>query len=512
MDNAATVTNPPVEFVAVKPEVEPVETSSMCPRCEDENGITKLLLITIPYFREVILASFECTQDDCGYKNATVQFGGTCEPKGCVYSLKVQTIKDLNRQLVRSEYCSVALPEIEFEIPSKGEGEVTTVEGLLASAVEGIQEAQKLREESHPEVARQLQQFLTNKLQPCLEVKSEFTLQIKDPSGNSFIATLNPPHPDPQLTITHFVRSKEDDVSLGLATEDEENGVQSHNDNAECSDHSGTTTNITSSKSPSKDNKGVNVDLPAEAPAVDYNTRRTEQEEKKLEEGELLSLGYELQELCYACKRTGNMKMAMVDIPHFKETVIMSFKCDYCGFKSNEIKCGGAIPPCGTRFTLLMKREEDLSRDILKSHTCSVRIPELDFEMSEGSLGAMFTTVEGLLTQIHQQLLNVHNGGFSLGDSSTTQERSEFSKVLHILDMMKSGKQFPFTIILEDPLSHSYLQSLADENEPDPQLLVEKFERTEEQNEELGIDFLMEQERKDEEERQKSQQQQLPTS
>ena len=76
--------------------------------------------------------------------------------------------------------------------------------------------------------------------------------------------------------------------------------------------------------------------------------------------------------------------MAMVSIPHFKETVIMSFKCDYCGFKSNEIKCGGAIPHHGTRFTLLMKREEDLSRDILKSDTCSVRIPEIDFEMSEG--------------------------------------------------------------------------------------------------------------------------------
>ena len=42
MDNVATAANPPpVEFVAVKPEVEPVETSSMCPHCEDENGITK---------------------------------------------------------------------------------------------------------------------------------------------------------------------------------------------------------------------------------------------------------------------------------------------------------------------------------------------------------------------------------------------------------------------------------------------------------------------------------------
>lgn len=54
------------------------------------------------------------------------------------------------------------------------------------------------------------------------------------------------------------------------------------------------------------------------------------------------------------------------DIPYFKEIVLMSFACNECGFKSNEIKCGGAMSPKGRRITLKVTMPEDLARDILK--------------------------------------------------------------------------------------------------------------------------------------------------
>lgn len=45
----------------------------------------------------------------------------------------------------------------------------------------------------------------------------------------------------------------------------------------------------------------------------------------------------------------------------------MSTVCDECGFKSNEIKTGGAISKQGKRISLLLTPEsDDLSRDILK--------------------------------------------------------------------------------------------------------------------------------------------------
>jgi zinc finger protein len=48
-----------------------------------------------------------------------------------------------------------------------------------------------------------------------------------------------------------------------------------------------------------------------------------------------------------------------------------------------------------------------------------------------------------------------------------------------------AGKR-PFTLVLEDPLAASYVQSFT-APEPDPQIHVEEYERTEEEMEDLGL-------------------------
>lgn len=66
------------------PEVTTME--SLCMNCH-ENGTTKLLLTMIPYFREVILMSFEC--EHCGCKNSEVQFGGKVQEQGTKIELEL---------------------------------------------------------------------------------------------------------------------------------------------------------------------------------------------------------------------------------------------------------------------------------------------------------------------------------------------------------------------------------------------------------------------------------------
>lgn len=39
-----------------------------------ENGVTRMMIHKIPYFRELIIASFECPH--CGERNNEVTFGG----------------------------------------------------------------------------------------------------------------------------------------------------------------------------------------------------------------------------------------------------------------------------------------------------------------------------------------------------------------------------------------------------------------------------------------------------
>lgn len=82
----------------------------------------------------------------------------------------------------------------------------------------------------------------------------------------------------------------------------------------------------------------------------------------------------------------------------------MATNCDACGSRTNEVKSGSGICEQGVSIKLKLTDPIDMSRDVLKSETCYVLIPELDFEMSSGTLGGKFTTLEGLLISIREQL------------------------------------------------------------------------------------------------------------
>ena len=67
---------------------------------------------------------------------------------------------------------------------------------------------------------------------------------------------------------------------------------------------------------------------------------------------------------------------------------------------------GGGISKRGRRIKLRVTDPSDLTRDVLKSETCTMKIPELEFEAQLISNGGKFTTVEGLLEAIKEQLFS----------------------------------------------------------------------------------------------------------
>ena len=77
----------------------------------------------------------------------------------------------------------------------------------------------------------------------------------------------------------------------------------------------------------------------------------------------------------------------------------MSDTCDVCGYKNSEVKGGGAVSELGRRYTLKVAEPADLQRDVLKSETAAISVPEIDLEVTTGTLGGLITTVEGLLTK-----------------------------------------------------------------------------------------------------------------
>lgn len=60
------------------------------------------------------------------------------------------------------------------------------------------------------------------------------------------------------------------------------------------------------------------------------------------------------------------MKMCQTSIPYFKDLIIMSFKCEYCGAHSTDTKTSGEISENACIITLKAEGNDDLKRDLFK--------------------------------------------------------------------------------------------------------------------------------------------------
>ncbi|XP_062555238.1 zinc finger protein ZPR1 [Armigeres subalbatus] len=431
-------------------ELGATEIESMCMNCH-EDGTTRLLLTSIPFYKEVVLMSFNC--DHCGFQNNEIQPGGEMAPKGIRISVKIKTAKDLNRRVVKSDFSSVRIEELDFAIPAQSQkGEVTTVEGIIDRVVRGLEQDQPVRRIQHPEAGEQIDTFVA-RLKELKEMKQPFTITIEDISGNSFVENPLAPHPDPNTSISNFVRSKEQNHLLGIFT---------HN---EVGDEKPKAPKI----------------IPEEE---DNMLKMISEGSWPLEElhGEVLRF----QTNCPECSADCETNMKVTNIPHFKEVVIMATVCDNCGLRTNEVKPGGGIEEKGVRIEIKVRGKVDFSRDVLKSESCDLRIRELDCEVGAGALGGRFTTIEGLLTAIKDQLVE-STGMFMDSNDEATQRRMD--SFFGQLDAAIAGDK-PLTLVLDDPTGNSYVQTLKDDGTPDDALRIIRYHRTHEQNEELGLNDM----------------------
>lgn len=189
----------------------------------------------------------------------------------------------------------------------------------------------------------------------------------------------------------------------------------------------------------------------------------------------------------------------------------MATNCYACGYRDNEIKSGGAVSEKGRKITLKVEDAEDMSRDMLKvshltlieanradnqSDTAGLEIPEIDLVLQPGTLGGRFTTLEGLLNEIYNEL---STKVFRTGDSATSgigqagidvnSDERTFESFLQGLKKCMAA-EMPFTIILDDPVSNSYVQNLY-APDADPNMEIEEYDRTFDQNEELGLNDIV---------------------
>jgi zinc finger protein len=119
--------------------------------------------------------------------------------KGCIYSVHILNAKDLNRQLVKSNTCTITIPEISLTLPAS-RGQLTNVEGLVSDIVRDLSLDQPVRKIMDPATHDKIETLL-NRLKECLDDDDDeattgekpektftpFTLKLDDPSGNSYV-------------------------------------------------------------------------------------------------------------------------------------------------------------------------------------------------------------------------------------------------------------------------------------------------------------------------------------
>ena len=128
-------------FVNLEAGIPSEIITSLCMDCKESEGETRFMYTKIPMFKEIIISSFSCNDEECGFKNNEVQFGGKLGDYGCRYKLVVTDEDGLNRSVVKSEFATIRIPELEFEIPPQTQkGSIKTVEGFILSAIEGVSE------------------------------------------------------------------------------------------------------------------------------------------------------------------------------------------------------------------------------------------------------------------------------------------------------------------------------------------------------------------------------------
>lgn len=426
----------PGDLVERNEETGVMQVESLCMNCH-ENGTTRLLLLRVPFFRDIILESFEC--EHCHTKDNSVKSAGQIQEKGSVYTLEVENEEDLQRQVIRSDVSIFKVESLGIEMP-KGESQLTTVEGVVQKIHESLSSEQPLRKVQAPELHDALQPII-DKLQKILDREGyPFTVSLDDPTGNSWIA------PTTQDTGRNYrrrdyARTHEQNEELGISADPE--AVKT---------------------------EGEAFGNPEDLDIID---------------GKVYSLPAE----CPACSKNCVVNMQKVDIPYFKEVFVWSNVCDHCGYRSSDVKTGGEVPEKGKRITLSVESIVDLHRDILKSDTCALLSEELEVTVQPGTLGGRFTTVEGLLTEIRDQLkgqiYDIDDSTQSGGDSMAESDKDKWARFFTRLDSAIKG-EMKFVITLEDPMANSYVQDLC-APEPDPQMKTEDYTRTEEEEEELGL-------------------------
>jgi len=245
--------------------------------------------------------SFECPH--CHFRNSEIQSAGEIQQRGVKYSLKVEVADDVSRQIIKSDTAIFRIEDIDLEIPP-GRGQLTNVEGILSMVAQDLEQKQEERKQVVPEVYEKVQGIIETIKDMASGKRLPFRLAIDDPAGNS---SIEPP------SILHAGKYSRQEYPR-TAAQNEALGLRDTSGDAPATEIR-----------PEYHASQMYPEMPsATAPMVN-----------NVDDDIVENQVYSFPASCPGCTKPCTTNMKMVNIPHFKQVVLMSTVCDHCGCESS---------------------------------------------------------------------------------------------------------------------------------------------------------------------------------
>ncbi len=154
---------------------------------------------------------------------------------------------------------------------------------------------------------------------------------------------------------------------------------------------------------------------------------------------------------CPQCHDEGSLSMLALnsEIPYFGEHTQITVMCDSCGWKHTDF-----IPSDGEKpgfSSIVVDSAEKTTARVVRSSSCTIRIPELDLEVSPGgSSSGYVTNIEGVIKRFEEAIMTVIRGNEDPGAGQIAEQ------ILERLGLAKSGDE-EIRVDLLDPRGRSQI-------------------------------------------------------
>ncbi len=154
---------------------------------------------------------------------------------------------------------------------------------------------------------------------------------------------------------------------------------------------------------------------------------------------------------CPQCSVEESLTMLTIssEIPYFGEHTQITVLCDKCGWKHTDF-----IPSDGEKpgfSSLVIDSEKKNAARVVRSSSCTIRIPELDLEVSPGgSSSGYVTNIEGVIKRFENAIETIIRG------SDEDQDGEIARQILERLRMVKEGEEI-VRLELLDPRGRSQI-------------------------------------------------------